>query len=47
MSPDVEALKSYIGGLVLDVFLARGEIKMLQERLAEMLKELEKKNDPS
>lgn len=35
MNPDIEGLKSYIGALVLDLFLARGEIKALRQRLAE------------
>lgn len=34
MNPDIEGLKSYIGGLVLDLFAARGQIKALAEKLA-------------
>lgn len=35
MNPDLDGLKHYIGGLVLDVFVARGEIKALQQKLAD------------
>lgn len=35
MNPDIEGLKSYIGGLVLDLFLARGQIAALTEKLSE------------
>lgn len=45
MTPDIEGLKSYIGGLVLDVFTAKGHLteatRMLAERdakIAEMMK---------
>lgn len=42
MNPDIEGLKSYIGGLVLDIFTAKGEIN----RLNEIINRLASNNPP-
>lgn len=36
MNPDIEGLKAYIGGLVLDVFTTRGQVQDLARKLADL-----------